>query len=329
MNVKPIELANVCAIFSMLRTSRIVRHQLESYVARSLLLDSSSNSAQIIDECTRYGLLVNREKEFSLTDRGRQLSKRQYSISSEISNPAREFLLKDVYLDVRNMLPSCRSFLLAFDVDAVQATFVYKRSIYDNSETAFWLRIFYNVGLIQVDEEKAFIRSECLGLFNAFLAEMRGLVPNNDDGAPGAMDEIGEFAEYLTVEHEVQRLRANGYPDLALLVQQISKIDRSAGFDVISRKGTGKNPEKTLFIEVKGTTKAEVCFVWTRNERRVATQKGRSYWIYVYTHINLSISSSQGPVCICDPMRKLKELGYALEPLDVQVVRARNRVILD
>ncbi|MGH9878726.1 MAG: DUF3883 domain-containing protein, partial [Nitrososphaerales archaeon] len=104
-----------------------------------------------------------------------------------------------------------------------------------------------------------------------------------------------------------------------------SLIDLSAGYDVISHDGTGKSPEQIRVIEVKGTTKNEVCFVWSRNEMRVAAQKGKNYWIYVFTNVDVVAGSFTGPVCIRDPIRSLGKLGYQMEALDVQVYRRSDR----
>jgi len=326
VNVKPDELANVCAIFSVLRTDRIAHHQLELYVAKCLLLDSCVNPVKIIDECIQFKLLLNHEKEFVLTDLGRLVAKQQQSTSSQVTDSARESLLRNVYLNTKTMTPSCQSFFHAFHVDPLQGTFIYDRSPDDDLDVTKWLRIFYRVGLIHVNSESALIRHERLGLFNAVLAKLRGVAPTSDIEEAIDKDDIGDFAEERAVEYEVKRLRANGYPDLALLVQRISLVDKSAGYDVISRKGSGKNPEKVLFIEVKGTTKAEVSFIWSRNERRVAEQKGKSYWIYVFTNVDLLASSSEGPVRVCDPAQRLQKLGYTLEPWDVQVYRTSHTV---
>jgi len=104
-----------------------------------------------------------------------------------------------------------------------------------------------------------------------------------------------------------------------MLVQHISLVDKSAGYDILSYRGTGKTPHTPIFIEVKGTTKQEVEFIWSRNERFVATRQRRRYWIYAFTNVETEIESAVGPIRINDPIVSLVRRMYYLDPIDVQV----------
>ena len=324
MNVKPDEIANVCAIYRTLRTARIARQDLESYVAKCLLLDSYANPVQIIGECVTYGLLERAGSGLLLTKRGRELAKQQQSTRSEISDSAREFLLRSVYLDPRVMAASCRSFLLSFRVDVPQRTFVYDRTRTDGPDVGKWLRVLHRVGLLEVNEQAAIVRRDHLELFNSFLERARTNLASSAEDLGVEKDEVGELAEFRAVEYEIARLKSRGHRDLALLVQRISEIDKSAGYDVVSRKGSGKHPEQPIYIEVKGTRKLEVSFIWTRNERTVASQKLKAYWVYVFTNVDLSGRTCDGPVGINDPWRTLSDLGYKVDAMDVYVSRPRE-----
>lgn len=324
MNVKPDEIANVCAIYVTLRTDRIARDALESYVTKCLLLDSYVSPRQIITECVTYALLQQTGTDFLLTNLGRELGKRQQSTHSEIRNSAREFLLSNVYLHPHVMAESCRSFLLSFRIDVLQGTFVYDRAVHDDAEVSKWLRVLHRVGLLEVNEQAALVRRDQLELFNTFLARARTSLVSRAENLQNEKDEVGEFAEYRAVQYEIARLKSRGYPDLALLVQRISEIDKSAGYDVVSHKGTGRQPEQPIYIEVKGTRRPEVSFIWTRNEQSVASQKLKDYWIYVFTDVDLANKSCAGPVRINDPWRRLSSLGYKVEALDVYVSRPRE-----
>jgi hypothetical protein len=74
-----------------------------------------------------------------------------------------------------------------------------------------------------------------------------------------------------------------------------------------------------MFVEVKGTVRSEVDFFWTRNERCVAAEKGPDYWIYAFTHVDLSTTSAKGPSRIRNPFKDLEAKGYEVQPLDVRV----------
>ena len=323
MNVKPDEIANVCAIYAVLRTDRIERLALESYATKSLLIDSSATVEQIINECVTYKLLERSERDFLLTARGRDLSKKQQATQSQLRDSARDYLLRSVYLDTHVMDASCRAFLLSFRVDVAQCTFVYDRASGERIEEDQWLRIFHRLGFLEVNERFVTIGKKYLELFNTFLARAREDFDTLLEIVSSETDAVGNFAEERTVEHEIRRLSDLGHSDLALLVQRISEIDRSAGYDVISCRGTGRQPEQAIHIEVKGTRRSDICFVWTRNERKVASRIRKNYWIYVFNNIDLLKQSCEGPTRINDPWARLPSLGYKVEAIDVYVSRLR------
>jgi len=322
VNVKPDEIANVCAIYAMLRTDRIARQTLESYVTRSLLIDSRATIEQIINECVTYKLLERAEKNFILTARGRELSKKQQGTQSQLRDSARDYLLRSVYLDARVMNASCRAFLLSFRVDVAQSTFVYDRASAAGVEVGQWLRVLYRLGFLEVNQRFATIRKEYLEVFNTFLARAREDLDTLLEIVTAETDEVGNFAEDRAVQYEIRRLSDLGQSDLALLVQRISGIDRSAGYDVISCRGTGRQPEQAVYIEVKGTRRPEICFLWTRNERNVASRIRKNYWIYVFNNVDLLKQSCHGPIRINDPWARLAALGYKVEAMDVYVSRS-------
>jgi hypothetical protein len=130
---------------------------------------------------------------------------------------------------------------------------------------------------------------------------------------------VGEIAETCAVTYEKNRLTKRGYPELSMLVQQISLVDRSAGYDILSYSGIDKKPESPIFIEVKGTKNHKINFIWSRNERLVARRERSSYWIYAFTKVEIDKNSAKGPTRIKNPIVNLERLGYNTEALDVHI----------
>jgi len=185
-----------------------------------------------------------------------------------------------------------------------------------------------NVGYLDVDRSVAVVRREYIGLTNTVLMKIRSDRSEMLDEGGDDLNEVGNLAEIRAVEHERNRLRHAGFPELSELVQRISTVDRNAGYDVLSYVGRGRDPTQEIHIEVKGTRAQKIGFIWTRNERYVANKLRKSYWIYVYTSVDISALSANGPVCINDPTLTLERLGYAQEPLDVFVTkRVRKRKV--
>lgn len=91
---------------------------------------------------------------------------------------------------------------------------------------------------------------------------------------------IGDRGEQIAVMAERKFLIANGKPDLAKKVDQISKRDDSVGYDI--KSFDLNNREK--FIEVKSTLKpAGICNVFlSSNELHVSQSKDNYYFYIVY-----------------------------------------------
>ena len=85
----------------------------------------------------------------------------------------------------------------------------------------------------------------------------------------------------------------------------------------MSFQGSGVYPAKKRYIEVKGTVKSNYQFIFTKNERIVALDKGPQYWIYCFKNVKTELSSDKGPLLICNPIVKLKKMKVREEPIDI------------
>jgi hypothetical protein len=94
-----------------------------------------------------------------------------------------------------------------------------------------------------------------------------------------------------------------------------------AGYDILSYRGARPTPENPIYIEVKGTRNRNVCIIWSRNERATASKEKRTYWLYIYTSVDLTGASAIGPKRINDPIVRLDKMGYTQDPLDVYVTQ--------
>jgi hypothetical protein len=279
VNVRPDDLANLCALFSALRMRRFNSAELEKYVQKSMLIDSNASAFQIIAEAKKCGLLNLKQGGYFLTNYGRQLGKLHKEVSCQISEKAKDFLIKKVYLYPGAGQACCFDFLNSFHVDTVLSTFVFDRQENESPDEVRWLRTLSRVGLLEVDTEYAKVNRRYLDVVNDCLRKTRNGLASEEPDVGNDRDKIGDVAEICALGYEKQRLKRRGHHDLAMLVQRISLVDKSAGYDILSYRGTGKNPESLIFIEVKGTRNDKVNFIWSRNERSVAIKWRRSYWI--------------------------------------------------
>lgn len=319
MSVRPDDLANLCALYLVLGARTITPADVERYVQKSMLIDSTASASQIIGEATNCGLLTQRPPGYSLTVLGLQLGKRQKQVNPQISESAKDFLIKKVYLNLDSGVACCSDFLTRFRADTVQGTFVFDRHDNETPEEIRWLRTLSKVNLLAVEIETAKVNLKYLDTVNEFLAKIRGKSEGTDLEPGVDRDKIGHVAEECALQYEKQRLKKCGHPDLAMLVQRISLVDKTAGYDILSYRGTGKKPDSRIFIEVKGTMKDQIDFIWSRNERFIAHQQRKNYWIYAFTNVEIEKDSAVGPVRINDPIANLELLGFSLESLAVHV----------
>jgi len=322
MIVRPKELANLCSIFPSIRAPKVPPEELKKFVRSSMLLDSYSNVDGIIRESVNAGLVILKAGDYYLTKMGQQLGKRQEAPGPEIREGARTYFLKNVFLNLDANQWCCGLFLLKFRVDAILGTFVYDRHETESDQDVKWLMLLADINLIEVDKDKAKVLPEHLGIVNDFLIRIRNPLPSCPIDIDDEYNKIGALAENLALEYEKARLIKNALPDLAPLVIQISKVDRSAGYDILSFIGTGENPDASIFIEVKGTRANDLRFIWSYNERKVAEKEAERYWVYGYINVDLDSQKADGPITIKDPHSSLADLGYSMVPLDLCVSKS-------
>ena len=115
--------------------------------------------------------------------------------------------------------------------------------------------------------------------------------------------EVGEKAEQLTLSYEKERLK-DDYPDMAMSVEQISKINVAAGYDIESFNGKGSTLTPDRMIEVKGTSGTAPYFYWSENEIETAKSLKEKYWVYLWIEVK---SETEGTLYkkIQNPYEKL------------------------
>lgn len=101
--------------------------------------------------------------------------------------------------------------------------------------------------------------------------------------------ELGNEAEEVVMEYEKSKLLKVG---IELKPIQISLIDVSAGFDIVSYFSDDKNDEK--YIEVKSCDD-RYTFHFSQNEVRIAKEKKDRYFLYLVNRFNNTIEEIRNP----------------------------------
>jgi hypothetical protein len=316
MAVKPEELANLCATYKTLRTGCITESELKRRLHNSMIIESEVSPNDIISEGINYGFIKTTPRGIAITNLGNQLGQKQVKIAFQISEKAKEFMVKKIYLNPGSVEYCCGELLNKFRADTGYQTLVYDRSPEDSSEIVQWLKLLSRVGLLLVTTNRALVEIRHLNNVNRLLKYLREGIEEVIENH-SILNQVGRIAEKYALKFEIERLTNLGYPELAKLVQCISLIDQSAGYDIYSYSGGKKMPEEPRYIEVKGTTNSEPQFTWSRNERLVAQRERLKYWIYCYDHVDITNETVNGPLKIRDPIKNIESKGFFGEPRDI------------
>ncbi len=318
MIIKPDEIANTCTIFHVLKVNKILLSDLSSLITNSLSIDSFFNSSKILKEAVDLGLIEIKNKYYHITNIGKKLAKMHSYLKPTITDSVKEYMLKYIYLNLEISNLNINEFIIKFYPDTEYNSFICNKNQFTSSTDIKCLLILHRVGFIYYKDDKVIIRNDYIGLLNNLLLSIRKISNNVIVESP-INKLIGDITEDIAYEYEKQRLIDSGHPELSNLVQIISKIDFSAGYDITSFLGSGQDYINPIFIEVKGTEKDYIYFYWSKNEQSVATIKNDNYYLYIYTNVDVMRKQAVGPKIISNPIKRLSEIGYIIEPQDLLV----------
>ncbi|WP_338533020.1 DUF3883 domain-containing protein [Paenibacillus peoriae] len=122
-------------------------------------------------------------------------------------------------------------------------------------------------------------------------------------------EKYGQEAEAYVLNYEKKRL--SGHPSLSKIVQ-ISEIDVSAGYDIISYNSIN-SVSMDRFIEVKSYSQ-KTGFYWTKNEIAVSLNKKSNYYIYLVDREKMN-QDKYNPIMIPNPYENVfKSLYWKRDP---------------
>ena len=128
----------------------------------------------------------------------------------------------------------------------------------------------------------------------------------------------GALAEQIVLKYEQERL-----PTLSSEIKQVSLIDVSAGYDILSF-----NDSSSLlydrFVEVK-CFRGNLHFYWSSNEKSVAELMGENYFLYL---VDLEIYSRDPknfqPTIIQNPSKSIDSENWIVEATNFFVTKIKN-----
>ena len=252
------------------------------------------------------GLIRSKNTRLSLTNNGNNLLKLQVVkdddvIINDLTEAQQQFFVELIFSSP-NLKTDLQNIFSDFRIHHSKKIWFYdyeKPNPDWNEELLNWLDScnFWNV----VDN-----KLEVKQLYNKHVSKIKKRTPVTQQHLEEIIKiekEVGEKAEQLTLSYEKERLK-DDYPDMAMSVEQISKIDVAAGYDIESFNGKGSTLTTDRMIEVKGTSGTTPYFYWSENEIETAKSLKEKYWVYLWIEVK---SETEGTLYkkIQNPYEKL------------------------
>lgn len=170
-----------------------------------------------------------------------------------------------------------------------------------------WVSSFMEqLGVIYYSRNRYIVKRKYSEAIAEFIAEPKGLTETKLFEIIEEKKQLGDLAEKLAFEWEVDRLAKAGYIVESHCVKRISKLDVSAGFDIKSFDGKSKGMKFDRFIEVKGSKGPGIRFIWSENEINVAKKLGDKYWIYYIGGVDVHKKEGKfEPILYQNPLKTL------------------------
>jgi len=279
-----------------------VGDRLERIAIRAVDVDLDELEQKSID----LGLIRNKNTRLSLTNNGNNLLKLQVVkhddvIFDDYPQAQQQFFVELIFSSP-NLKTDLQNILSDFRIHHSKKIWFYdyeKPNPDWNEELLNWLAScnFWNV----VDN-----KLEVKQLYSKRVSKIKKRTPVTQQHLEEIIKiekEVGEKAEQLTLSYEKERLK-DDYPDMAMSVEQISKINVAAGYDIESFNGKGSTLTPDRMIEVKGTSGTAPYFYWSENEIETAKSLKEKYWVYLWIEVK---SETEGTLYkkIQNPYEKL------------------------
>lgn len=266
-----------------------------------------ANHQDTINFCMSVGLLRRKYNRIIISDVGEQFLFYNKEKKYTLNDKQKKLLSMNCFLKGK-LAKEVQSILEQFRPDHGKLTFVWSKEFEvkleaDNNLLSLLVQsevLFQSRDIYLVNPQYAYLVSSFKASHKMTKEELEERLAEHN--------EVGSVAEDIVVDFEKKRLLDAKCEMESDRVLNISSIDVSAGFDVMSFDG--KNFDHDKFIEVKGSRGTEISFIISKNEIEVARKKGKQYWLYFVGGVDVDKkTSSMTPQMFQDPINTI--LGNA------------------
>jgi len=156
-----------------------------------------------------------------------------------------------------------------------------------NKIPSIYRQLLVEINLIRAKKGVFFIDNE----LSEILSKLRNNHPVTEEDIEEReklKKEIGKLAELECVKTEKERLTKMNEKILSSAVKRVSIFDEHLGYDIISFTGNNSDLKYDKYIEVKGTKSNKPIIFWSKNESKVAQEKGENYYLQIWCNVNSS-----------------------------------------
>jgi len=173
MEVKPIEIANICSIFINSRTLKINFNDLVFYARLSMLIDSENSPERIINYAHNIGILKRHENYVYATDVAKNLGKLQVRPTYYLNLKSQDYFLKNILFNLSFTWPDFLNVIQKFVPNQKYGTYIYIRTFQEDYCFLNWLKTLNSLSLTENLESIVLVRNEYLENFNQFLFKLK------------------------------------------------------------------------------------------------------------------------------------------------------------
>jgi len=161
----------------------------------------------------------------------------------------------------------------------VEGELVYCRDYRTHASKSFVRNFLMECGIVEycAESDRYRLCRDYLPFYIEVRDRCRQLSPSVLRGNIEDREAIGWAAEETVLSYERNRVG----PDFAHLVDQVSRRNVAAGYDIRSLTLLDQGSTIPRYIEVKAVSGAALTFYWTPNEIKVASLLGQGYYLYL------------------------------------------------
>jgi Domain of unknown function (DUF3883) len=286
---------------------RVPTSMLKRHLQTRVFLGVNPNFEPIMDFSVQLGLISMTPKGIAVTATGIELLDENPEEFYELQTRQRDILMRKCYLD-GVLRTEMKALVKLFEADEDSAAITWSPVDSVPLEDKEWLADhLLQLGVLRKEKGLLIVTEEYRATFLQFQDEGGDFSEEQLERYLKEKRLLADIAETYVIKYEQERLRAAGCRAEAACVKQISRVRVSAGYDINSFDGQSVGLAHDRFIEVKGSGKSGVQFIWTLNEMKKAEALDKNYWIYFVGEIDRKNGIiKRAPVLIQNPYYMFK-----------------------